>query len=1009
MKRIIIFSLLLFISFSLTVFADGESNVSFHEREIQARELTREVLAGRQIQVRIYNDWQTDLRTYKLVNVPVADLSVNHNAVKKAFADINESTIIVIVGKDQLDEAVAAVIGDFVYVDTYGKNKRLNIWPSWSLIPDYKYWIFTDALGNPIPQAKVEIRLVSYIDRQEKFCCIDKVVLDKMGQLKPLILSNSRFRFDLIVSHPKYGKAIVAGYYDGRQSDGRFVLPLVSAESEAASRATTGYVVDTQGNALEAMPIECGFFHASGIDNPPRAYGAACGRAITDEQGWFSVYIPIEKEGVLSTELIPPAAQFHLSINPPISSNLHEYDNSGVVVGSELMITMAAMNPDENFHTFTFMDGQDVITDLQELEKIKVVVFRGSSQRLWRILKYDDFEDGCDLPEGILRAETRRWNQHFSFRPIEITAESPEELVFEASKQIIYEGTVVEGKTGQPMPNVLVLVKHIYPREGFSELTDKQLQLLRAKVLSSDFDSPTGKALYEFDDRVTLTDENGCYQFIFKTGLREYLDNFIALETGYVAEESVYGGRHRPNDDGITVLAPIKLLSSKFSPLFVFEDEFTNIITNPNIFEHIRFEIERADGRRWGTSYSNLINTGLLTRGIYYATLDWQQLHYVYEPVKVTADSTQEVVFKVKEVKRAGIAYQGRVVNGITGEPMPGAVVMSQFRIFDRLDGSGIQPAQWNAIHSLGPEPDPNDPALIPLREAFEFNKIMRADVAGQFQITLERKIRRHSLIAVEQDYLGARFDYRPETDRYEGLEPDADGYVKLPPMKLYPAATITIEPNLPYTEGTKHRVRFYFRTLLDDLAPWLSDFRATPRAAKGASVLYKYDLKPNQFQTVYVLAGRELFLKINPMLSRKAPATIRNIKLKQGQFLDLGRQDFQQTFGVTVKVIDSAGMPVEGLRVGCRDMDGFLWGSSRGHIPITDENGKVVLYVPPYSNGEFLVVCPDRLSEKRLEEGIPYKIAGQKEDAGRVFSLQLSDEILSCMYEQNLFRRRSP
>jgi len=994
--------------FLLSASADEKPNISFYKEESQTRQLAEQMLTGSKIVVRVYNNYQADQRAYKRVSVPLAGLSVNHSAVKEAYPDINKSDIIVIVSRDQLDKTAAAVIDDFVYADTYDPNKSRSVWPNWSRIPDYKYLVFTDALGQPIPRAKIEIFLSGFLDDDVEIH-LNEMVLDTQGRMKPLILSGSIFMFVFVVSHPKYGKAQAYNNYTN-QDNGRIVLPLVQLESEAATRVVQGYVVDTQGNALEAMPVTYEYIRTPD-DSQLRPYRGTYYRSITDEQGWFAMYIPTEKDGVLSADLIPPGTQYNLSITPPKSSNLHQYHNPGVVVGSQIMITMTAMNPDEHFHTFTFMDGPDIITETEELQKINITLHRGSAWRLWRTLKYDDSKDGCDLPEGRLEAHTTLWNKRFSFKPIQLTAQSPEELVFKAGELIIYEGRVVEGKTGQPMPDVLVLVKRYYPREGFSELTDQQLQSLRARALSSYNEVPSDKELYECDDRVTLTDENGRYQFIFKTGLKEYLSNFIALEKGYLVEEPIHSGIHNRSDaDGIVVLPAIKMSPAKYSPVFVFEDEFGNAITNPSILEHIRFRIERDDGSKGGCSYGTLMDSKQFTRGMYYATLDWQDLHYVYEPVEVTWSGLQTILFKVQQVKLPEIIYQGSVIHGITGAPIPGAIVMNQGRVFDKLDVSDIQSEQWDAIHSLGPELDPNDPALIPIRETFKFTKITRADAAGQFKLTLGHS-RRGCIIAVEEDYLGAqqRLEYivpidenNPEPVGHKEFEPDGDGYVKLPPMKLYPAATVTIEPNVPYVENTKYRVRFYFHTSPDDHTPWLKDFWAIPS-------LCKYDLKPNEFQTAYVLAGVELTLKIDPMLPQWAPVTIRGIQLKQGQFLDLGRQDFQQTFGVTVKVIDSAGMSVENVTVKCCDGDGYFWGNSRGHIPITDQNGKTILYVPPYSNGEFLVVCPDRLSGKSLQEGIPYKVADKKEDAGRVFSLQLSDEILSCMYEQNLFRQRRP
>jgi hypothetical protein len=610
MKRKPIFGVLLVMLFSMTAFAEEQPEKARPITESQAKELAQEVLDGRPVRVRVYNNWQADPRAYRIVSVPLAGLSLSHDTIRKAFPGINESTIIVIVGEDQVDEAVAAVVDDFVYVDTYGPRKSLSIWPPWSHIPDYKYWVFTDALGDPIPKASVEILLRSYFDESQELY-LGKAALDAKGRLKPLILCNSFFRFVFVISHPKYGKAAVEKCLGNKQSDGyamRYVVPLVPMASQAASRAVQGHVVDPEGNALEAMPVTCDHIRTAN-DSPLNIYKGFYGRSVTDEQGWFTMYMPVEENGELSRSLIPAGVQYDLSVVPPKSLNVHSYhEKTGVPAGGYRLITLASIRPDKHFHTFAFEDERGLITDPEELQRISVTLTRGLDQRQWLKLEYAQWKDGFSLQEGILRAETRRWDQPFHFEPIELTSESPKELVFKAGEQIVYQGVVVEGGTGEPMANVLVLVKHSDPGEGFAGLTDEQLAALRARALRQEIEGLPDRTLYEYDDRVTLTDRNGRYQFVFRTGLKAHLDRFTALEKGYVAEETILDAIYRPNRAGIVELPPIRLIPEKenYWPVFVFEDQSGAVITDPNILEQIHFTIERDEGnkrRGWSRSW----------------------------------------------------------------------------------------------------------------------------------------------------------------------------------------------------------------------------------------------------------------------------------------------------------------------------------------------------------------------------------------------------------------------
>ena len=153
MKRTSVFSLFLALLFSLLAFAGEETAVSFREKQEQARRLAEEVLTGRQVRMRVYNDWKRNPRKYSFVSVELDGLSFQFDAVKAAFPGIDDSAIIVVAGQDQTDEAVVLAMEDFIFAEPYSndKGRKLVIWPK----TDYRLYnvkpcAFKDAARNPV-------------------------------------------------------------------------------------------------------------------------------------------------------------------------------------------------------------------------------------------------------------------------------------------------------------------------------------------------------------------------------------------------------------------------------------------------------------------------------------------------------------------------------------------------------------------------------------------------------------------------------------------------------------------------------------------------------------------------------------------------------------------------------------------------------------------------------------------------------------------------------------------
>jgi len=220
MKHIITFWLLLAMLLSPAAFSNQEKkydkrspeeikqrNRAYHQEWMKVSHLAQKALTGRQVLVRVYNDWQKDFRAFVLVSVKLNGLSLGLNQVESAYGQMSESAVIVVTAQDQKDELVAAVIDGTIHAKPYKKKSSgFYIWPR--SFADPGWWTFKDALGNPIPNAEVELLIGSGSDKNPQIS-IDLGSLNGKGQLKTPRLSTLLRSYSFIVSHPDYGTALV--------------------------------------------------------------------------------------------------------------------------------------------------------------------------------------------------------------------------------------------------------------------------------------------------------------------------------------------------------------------------------------------------------------------------------------------------------------------------------------------------------------------------------------------------------------------------------------------------------------------------------------------------------------------------------------------------------------------------------------------------------------------------------------------------------------------------------
>ncbi len=531
MKQILIFSLLLTTVFYILPVA-AESTIRPKPEDLDGRELV----------VRIYKDWR--LKPYKFsrtsvpldepevfrkVSVRLQGRTVPYSSIESMLGQINETSVVVIIAEDQKDEAIGKALGDSIYAVPY--EKGCSFYLPYLTIAAEKWWTFKDAIGNPIPQATVQIFLPD-CDNPTK-AGIRAVQADDQGRLKMPNMTGRLRELYLIVSHPHYGTAILGP--DQCAGGGVILLPLVKAGTEADTLSIWGNVLDTDGDPVAGTLIRCSSVYTPGGG---RINGLAYWpyTVLTDDQGRFAMNLPIKK--TIKANGIPPNSKYAVSVEPPRALKLLGFSGK-VPNGRESAIVLER----GHFRTFVFEDANGSISDIQKLEMISVCIWRSDGSPHY--IRYPDWKDGKILPLGRLEAGMNSninikplEFERYEFEPIQVTAESPEKLIFKIKQKprqqdILYSGQVVHGITGEPMPGAFIIIPGS-TKGDFAAITPEQWQQLHELDTVPSPDDPALEPIQQIRPfrRILRTDINGSFQFSVKS--LELFHILVAFEENYL-------------------------------------------------------------------------------------------------------------------------------------------------------------------------------------------------------------------------------------------------------------------------------------------------------------------------------------------------------------------------------------------------------------------------------------------------------------------------------------------
>ena len=499
-------------------------------------------LDGKDVVVRLYKDWRADTAKFETVSVQVAGRSVNFDSVKFDSNEVGDSVVVAVFGEDQTDVNVAGAMGDCIYAEPYKKGLRLSLsvgqFPgkegltvvfhdafdanAAAGMPDWNFGRGKPvAIGKPIPEAEVEIFLRAYGGARIQ---VGRYFLDERGSLPVPCTRGSLNWFEFIVSHPEYGTAWVGKSV--RESMTVISLPLVRRGSIAAERAIWGTIVDQEGSPVAGATIACREVRTLGeglIDS----VGDEC-KVVSDANGFFTFYMSNIRRLDDGGPLIPPKSRYEVKIEAPKELELLPYVG-GIMNGQE---TTVVMEWGDYFHTFVFEDGSGSITELERLKLIRIIVDqkRGGQVRFG----YDDWKNGGRFPLGTYRARFYGTRDKVEFEPLEVTEDSPEQLVFTLSDSIVYHGQVIHGLTDEPMEGALVIGMWGVKEGNLSHITSEQWEVLHElpgdPCLGDEALEPIN-GVYAFN-RVVRTDDDGWFEMRFQPGGGLY--GFVAFEEDYL-------------------------------------------------------------------------------------------------------------------------------------------------------------------------------------------------------------------------------------------------------------------------------------------------------------------------------------------------------------------------------------------------------------------------------------------------------------------------------------------
>lgn len=364
-------------------------------------------------------------------------------------------------------------------------------------------------------------------------------------------------------------------------------------------------------------------------------------------------------------------------------------------------------------------------------------------------------------------------------------------------------------------------------------------------------------------------------------------------------------------------------------------------------------------------SDARLFNPTKLMPGTY--RLEYNGINYL--PIVVNADSPKTLAFRLP----TPTTITGKVVDGITGKPIEGALVFGYRGTRSNATLALVTDEEWDALHKMPATSTASHGALARIQQAYIISQATRTDAEGRFEITQPIKDGFSDLIVVDQDKLPVN------TYGMKQLEPDEQHRVSIDTVALFPAAKAVVFPQ--FNEG-RLSLNYRWQYANEDQPDWFKAMRESV-ASNTRAFHCGFWLELNKKQPLLVPAGVSFrLICATPYAPEWSdfvyPETLR---LEPGQTLELKRAvNFEPSTRRTIRVVDQAGKPVEGVPVRMQYAGTNGWDLPHN----TNAQGLSYIYVDPLKNGLFAInVKP--IATARFEDA--------DDPVDKVYEIRLTEE----------------